>query len=92
MSRWGKGRGGRPWRRLRLQVFARDHYTCRVCGRVTGTPECDHIVPESMGGESVLRNLQTLCVECHAVKTTREANGGQDVRRVQQCGADGWPV
>ena len=73
-SRWGKGRGGRPWRRLVEAVKRRDQYTCQACGRVTEEGDCDHIVPESKGGKTEMGNLQWLCREpCHAEKTEREA-------------------
>ena len=72
-SRWGKGRGGRPWRRLVEAVKRRDQYVCQACGRLTDEGECDHIVPTSKGGKSEVGNLQWLCVECHDSKTRREA-------------------
>lgn len=92
MSKWGNGRGGRPWRRKRLEVFARDMYRCQSCKRVTATPECDHIKPTSQGGTDAMDNLQTLCVDCHLSKTQQEANGGRPVREVVAVGMDGWPI
>lgn len=74
VSRWGKGRGGRPWRRLVEAVKLRDKLTCQQCGRVTEEGECDHIVPEAKGGKTEMANLQWLCrVPCHADKTLRES-------------------
>jgi 5-methylcytosine-specific restriction protein A len=76
-ANYGKGRGGRPWRRKRLDVFARDLYTCKHCGR-TFPPErlaCDHITPQSQGGTDEPDNLQTLCDgpgSCHEAKTKTE--------------------
>ena len=95
MSRWGNGRGGRPWRRLRDQVLLRDHYTCQHCGRVAlpSGLACDHIIPVAKDGTDDMSNLQTLCDgpgSCHEAKTIREA-GGQ-VRVVAAVGADGWPA
>ena len=72
-SRWGNGRGGRPWRRIREQVFIRDKYTCQDCGRIGGQLECDHKVPVSQGGTDDMDNLQTLCADCHHPKTKAEA-------------------
>lgn len=74
-SRWGSGRGGRPWRRLVEAVKRRDMYTCQMCGRVTEDGECDHIVPLSQGGADDLGNLQWLCKPCHRVKTAKEGGG-----------------
>ena len=50
---WGQGRGGRPWRRLRDAVLARDNYTCQHCKRVC-LPEnlcADHIINKARGGD-----------------------------------------
>ena len=74
---WGKGRGGRPWRRLRDAVLLRDGYCCKACGRVCLPSDlcADHIVNKARGGSDDLDNLQTLCVDCHKVKTARESRG-----------------
>ena len=74
---WGQGRGGRPWRRLRDAVLARDNYTCQHCKRVC-LPEnlcADHIINKARGGGDDLSNLQTLCTDCHKVKTANESKG-----------------
>ena len=68
-SRWGHGRGGRPWRRKRDEIFKRDKYTCQVCDRVGGELELDHIVNVARGGTDDDSNLQTICVPCHKPKT-----------------------
>ena len=92
-SRWGKGRGGRPWRRLVEAVKRRDQYTCQACGRVTDEGDCDHIVPESKGGKTEMGNLQWLCrTPCHAEKTEREAAEAQGHKVKARIGEDGWPV
>lgn len=75
---YGKGRGGRPWRRLRDQVFARDQYLCQVCkhhGRITEARICDHIIPLSQGGTDHITNLQALCQSCSDAKTLQESKG-----------------
>lgn len=82
---------GRPWRRLRERILARDKYLCVACfkrGRLTEATEVDHLVPVSRGGRSEPANLQSLCVACHQAKTITE-NGGTPRKRI---GADGWPV
>lgn len=60
---------------LRIQVFERDNYTCKCCGKKTKRGRSltvDHIRPISMGGKSVLSNLQTLCSECNTMKDRQE--------------------
>ena len=60
---------------LRIQVFERDNYTCKCCGKKTKRGRSltvDHIRPVSMGGKSVLSNLQTLCSECNTMKDRQE--------------------
>ena len=72
---WGHGRGGRPWRRLRNKIFLRDKYTCQCCGVVTMNLELDHIMNVAQGGSDDESNLQSLCVDCHKIKTQRESKG-----------------
>lgn len=76
MSRWGKGRGGRPWRRKRDAVLLRDQYTCQVCLKVTEELQADHIIPRAKGGSDDEDNLRAICVDCHKVKTAAESRGG----------------
>ena len=81
---WGKSRGrkmsSRPWERLRQQVLARDKYLCQRClafDRVTRAVEVDHIIPLEQGGlEDDSRNCQSLCHDCHLIKTATERRGG----------------
>ncbi|MAG66595.1 MAG: HNH endonuclease [Pseudomonadales bacterium] len=73
VERWGSGRGGRPWRRKRDQIFLRDGYTCQHCGKVTHELELDHIVNVAQGGTDDDENLQSLCVPCHKQKTAMES-------------------
>lgn len=53
----------------RLEVFNRDNYTCKVCGRNPKEDNikihCDHIIPLIKGGTSEFDNLQTLCEDCN---------------------------
>jgi len=74
-GRYGKGRGGRPWRRLRNTVLRRDGFLCQPCkaeGRTKLATEVDHIVPMFEGGSDAMKNLQGICSECHKVKTQAE--------------------
>ncbi|WP_417315679.1 HNH endonuclease [Cycloclasticus pugetii] len=75
-GRAGRGRGGRPWRRLRDQVLNRDQHLCQPCKRqakVSPASQVDHIIPESEGGPTVPSNLEAICTPCHDAKTQREA-------------------
>lgn len=74
-----KGTGKDPWPRLSQAVLYRDSYRCRVCGdsRLSAMPgnhsedrvhidaQVHHIVPRKDGGADTMRNLITLCSECH---------------------------
>jgi hypothetical protein len=53
-----------PSERLKVQVLMRDGNKCRLCGIIlTGDNiHFDHIFPWSKGGETILENLQILCV------------------------------
>ena len=61
-------------RPVRIFVYERDAYTCRICGLVgVGTIhtekiksfEIDHIIPAALGGDSSPENLQVLCRKCN---------------------------
>lgn len=60
-------------RSLRFAVLERDNHTCTYCGR--RPPEValhvDHVVPTASGGETVIGNLVTACVDCNAGKGSR---------------------
>lgn len=56
------------WSELRQVVLERDNHRCQGCGN--GIVDADehhvhHIVPLGCGGTNTLRNLITLCDECH---------------------------
>ena len=80
-----RGYGGKRWHLFRRDVFLRDNYICRECGKVvidkhkdlSKRPHCDHISPHK--GNKVLMwsllNAQTLCGGCHSRKTAREDGG-----------------
>ena len=63
-----------PDLRLRFKVLQRDRFRCCSCGASpSATPgvvlEVDHVKPWSKGGETVIENLQTLCLACNQGKT-----------------------
>jgi hypothetical protein len=55
---------------LRMRVFERDGFTCKVCG-VKEKLTVDHIHPEAKGGTLEFGNLQTLCKPCNSRKRDR---------------------
>ncbi len=94
---WGSGRGGRPWRRLRDKVMARDGWLCIPCrksGRMTPASEVDHIIPVAKGGDDAMKNLRAICRDCHDRITQDQAMEGRrkqaGVNKIQ-IGPDGWP-
>ena len=60
---------------LRLKVFERDNYTCRMCGRNVYEHDIvlhvDHVNPVSNGGGNDITNLQTLCSDCNHGKHSK---------------------
>lgn len=53
--------------KLKVQVHERYGYKCVNCGTHKDLT-CDHIIPESKGGETTLNNLQTMCRSCNSSK------------------------
>ena len=58
--------------RLRAEVFRRDGNRCLKCGAQDDL-HADHIVPVSLGGLTVIDNLQTLCSAENLSKGNRES-------------------
>ncbi len=56
--------------RTRFEVFKRDEFTCRYCGRKTpdAVLEVDHVIPVAEGGGDEMDNLVTACWECNRGK------------------------
>lgn len=60
--------------RLRFRVLQRDNFSCCACGASPAKDasvvlHVDHIDPWSKGGETVEKNLQTLCDKCNLGKS-----------------------
>ena len=58
---------------VRYNVLRRDRFICATCGRSPATHQgtvlhVDHIHPESKGGQTVEKNLRTLCEDCNLGK------------------------
>jgi hypothetical protein len=59
---------------LRFDVFNRDHFRCRYCGR--GRDEgavlhVDHVIPVAQGGRTEIGNLVTACAACNLGKSAK---------------------
>ena len=80
---------GRPLQR-RNKRFLQENPLCVMCeaeGRVSVAEEVDHIIPLFKGGADEWKNLQGLCLACHATKTAKDMGyhkGG--------CDVDGYPL
>lgn len=57
-------------KRVRFEVFKRDGFRCRYCGRSSQDTvlHVDHIVPVCDGGESDQSNYVTACADCNQGK------------------------
>jgi 5-methylcytosine-specific restriction endonuclease McrA len=65
---WENGK----WGYVKRQVLIRDNFTCKKCGFSNKEiMEVDHILEKMRGGTDTMENLQTLCPNCHAIKTNR---------------------
>jgi len=56
--------------RLRFEIFKRDNFTCRYCGRRSPEVilEVDHIIPLAKGGTDDPMNRTTSCWHCNRGK------------------------
>ena len=81
----------RAWHRARRAHLASEPL-CRMCkarGILKPAKHVDHIIPISKGGDWFDGdNLQSLCHECHSLKT--RADEGKAVNF--GCAADGTPI
>lgn len=85
---------GRPWRRLRDAVLAREPLcrTCQAQGRIREATQVDHIIPLAQGGTNAVSNLAPICADCHKFKTANESAQAQGKRTKVAIGEGGWPV
>lgn len=62
--------------RTRFEVFKRDEFTCRYCGKKSPEVvlEVDHIVPVARGGSDDEMNLATSCWACNRGKSDKSLN------------------
>ena len=73
IRQWYNGEEAHKWRALRAK-FLRSKPICKLCGALGRV--VDHIkplsTPEGYARRLDITNLQSLCVRCHGLKTTRE--------------------
>jgi hypothetical protein len=50
--------------KLRAKVLERDGYMCRICGSDENL-EVHHMLALTFGGKSTMKNMITLCADCH---------------------------
>lgn len=64
---------------LKRRIWVRDAGHCCMCSRAVDLheSELDHRIALQFGGDNSERNLWTLCTDCHAGKSAREAAAGQ---------------
>ena len=57
----------------RVNIFARDKYSCQYCGVKGKMDELtyDHVTPRSQGGKTEWGNITTCCYDCNAKKRDR---------------------
>ena len=75
---------------IRYNVFKRDNFTCKICGATQADGvklHVDHIIPVSMGGKTVMSNLQTLCDRCNIGKGNKVDKDFVDDMICPKCGA-----
>ena len=70
---------GALWESIRARILSTEPLcmACKLTGRITQAAHVDHVFPwRVIGGESFRHNLfQSLCAECHGVKTGLERAG-----------------
>jgi 5-methylcytosine-specific restriction endonuclease McrA len=57
----------------RLNIYARDAFTCQYCGERLPTEDLtfDHVTPRARGGRTTWENIVTCCVPCNSSKANR---------------------
>jgi hypothetical protein len=69
-SKRGDPRLSRDYKRVRLQVLARDGHVCYYCGQDATT--VDHVIPIAKGGDPInMDNMVAACRRCNSSKGSR---------------------
>lgn len=81
---------GRKWMQIRASILS-DNPLCVICkakGIIKQATQVDHIQALTNEGTDDTNNLQSICTECHKIKTAQDL--GQTPRPT--IGMDGWPI
>ena len=72
-------------KKIRFEVFKRDHFTCQYCGRMAPDVilEVDHIKPVAGGGDNEMVNLVTSCRDCNRGKGKRKLTDNDELKKQQ---------
>ena len=62
---WMYQKSNRLDENLRKAIILRDHNKCMMCKKTEGSKDVHHIKPKRSNGSNTLKNLITLCPECH---------------------------
>jgi 5-methylcytosine-specific restriction endonuclease McrA len=66
----GDPRGSQAYKKRRLEVLARDQWTCFYCQQPAST--VDHVIPIKAGGDPIAYdNLVSCCIRCNSRKGSR---------------------
>lgn len=73
MAKRGDPRLTKAYKAFRLQILARDGYTCYYCGAENKDMTLDHVIPISEAPELVVshENAVTACKPCNSKKGSR---------------------
>ena len=74
-----------PVKFSRVNIYARDRYTCQYCGDKKPIAELtyDHVVPRALGGKTEWSNIVTACQDCNLRKGARTPPQAGMVLRTQ---------
>ena len=69
---------GENWTKIRRKWLAANPLCvmCQSHGYTTMADHIDHIVPLFKGGDDNENNYQSLCIECHRIKTKEDLKNG----------------
>lgn len=74
----------KPVKFSRINIYARDNYSCQYCGvkKTIGELTYDHVIPRAQGGKTTWTNIVSACGECNKKKANRTPEqAGMKLRR-----------